>query len=496
MSARKTLGILVISLVLSGCGVLVRSVSLGFDGIRTSSLFVQGKRGNLTEKEIAWAKIAWRYFKNNTNVESGAVNSIDAYPSFTMSTVADYIAAMISARKLGIIEKKEFDHRVSSLLHFLNTMELFQGRLPNKIYHAKNSTMTTYDGSHGEIGWSAIDIGRLLIWLKILSIQYVEFHEYVDKAVMRWNFCDVIDEEGSLYAGDLHNGDLRIFQEGRLGYEEYAAIGFRAWGFEPTKAEELDPVELITIYDIDIYHDARDHRDDSVLSPVLTLPFALMGLEFNWDVISDDLSSDAVRTNNLMADVSDRVYRVQEKRYEEEKIYTARTEHVLSESPFFVYDTIFANGYSWNTIAEDSKIYPDKAIVATKAVFPMFVLWDTAYTNKLMLVIEELYDEKLGWYEGRYERTGGYEDVISASTNAIVMESLWYKVNGKLFSNTNDTLHGVIRMEDVFKHPGKCFPSLYKNTIPSSEADTEPAVMSAPEDVSGNVKNLEKVLNE
>ena len=32
-----------------------------------------------------------------------------------------------------------------------------------------------------------------------------------------------------------------IVQEGRLGYEEYAALGFQAWGFETRQASRLEP---------------------------------------------------------------------------------------------------------------------------------------------------------------------------------------------------------------------------------------------------------------
>ncbi|REL25338.1 DUF3131 domain-containing protein [Thalassotalea euphylliae] len=461
MLARKAL-VLLLVLKLSACGVVVRTIDSGITSFAHSGLFHQGQHGELTEKEQVWAKIAWTYFKNNSHVETGLANSIDGYPSATMSSIADYLAALVAARQLALIDKKEFDHRLSALLHFLNRMPLFRGRLPNKIYDTKNGKMLDYEGKNQEIGWSAIDIGRLLIWLRIVSQQYPEFHEYIDKAIFRWNFCDVIDQEGSLYTGSLVNNQISLRQEGRLGYEEYAAMGFRAWGFEPTKAESLDPLEVITIYGQDIYHDARDHRDDKVLSPILTLPFSYMGIEFNWDRVDDDRSLNSRHTNSLLYQAAKQVYQVQELRYVHEKIYTARTEHILDSAPYFLYDSVFANGYAWNTISDTGKTYPGKSLVSVKAAFSMHMLWDTDYTYKLMLVIEELYDAKRGWYEGRYESTGGYEEAISSSTNATVLEALLYKKVGKLFRPNREVTHSDIRMENVFKHPGKCFPALYR----------------------------------
>jgi len=456
----KTLG-LFICISLGGCGVVVRTIDSGLDGFTHSAIFRQGQHGPLDDKEMGWAKTAWQYFKNNSHVETGLTNSIDGYPSTTMTGIADYLAALVAARKLDIVDKKEFDHRVSSLLHFLNRMPLFMGRLPNKIYHTKSGKIIDYEGNENEVGWSAIDIGRLMIWLRIVSQQYPEFHEYIDKAILRWNFCDVIDLEGSLYTGFLVDGKITLHQEGRLGYEEYAAMGFRAWGFSPDKAESLNPLEVITMYGQDIYHDARDHRDDNVLSPILTLPYTLMGMEFNWDRVDDIKSFDSRHTNSLLNHAAWQVYKVQELRYENEKIYTARTEHILNSEPYFLFDSIFANGYAWNTIGDNSKTYNNKALVSVKAAFSMNVLWDTDYTYKLMLIVEELYDPKRGWFEGRYEDSGGYEEAISSSTNATVLEALLYKKTGKLFKQNTELTHSEIRMDNVFKHPGKCFPALY-----------------------------------
>lgn len=89
-----------------------------------------------------------------------------------------------------------------------------------------------------------------------------------------------------------------------------------------------------------------------------------------------------------------------------------------------MYDSIFANDYAWNTISDTSKTYKNKALVSVKTAFSMHILWNTDYTYKLMYIIEELYDAKRGWFEGRYENSGGYVEAIFSSTNATVLESL------------------------------------------------------------------------
>ena len=79
-----------------------------------------------------------------------------------------------------------------------------------------------------------------------------------------------------------------------------------------------------------------------------------------------------------------------------------------------------------------------------------------------MYIIEELYVAKRGGFEGRYENSGGYVEAIFSSTNATVLESLPYKQVGKLFRPNKRLTHSGIGMDNVFKHPGKFFPSLYK----------------------------------
>ena len=77
------------------------------------------------------------------------------------------------------------------------------------------------------------------------------------------------------------------------------------------------------------------------------------GLEFNWDKIDDRSSSDATHTDEVMSAMADSLYRVQEARWDADRIYTARGDHVVSGDPYFVYDAVYALGTPWITVAED-----------------------------------------------------------------------------------------------------------------------------------------------
>ena len=440
------------------CGVVVRKTVQGVKAVKNSSVFHQGRHGALNETERRWATIAWQYFKKNYQAETGLVNSVENYPATTMWHLADYIAALIAAHQLEIIDLHEFDKRLSKVLGFLNTMPLYGGKLPNHTYHTKSGRMVEFNNNPGKTGWSAVDLGRLLIWLHTAKVNYPHFSEYIDRVVLRWNFCELIDNCGTLYGALQVKDRQTIFQEGRLGYEEYAARGFELWGFNTERAASLEPSETVYVYGEPLRIDARDPRETGVQAPILSLGFFLDGMEFNWDLAGDRRSGAKVHSDSDMAEMAATVYRLQALRYEKDKIFTARTDHPLSSKPFFVYDSIFTMGFAWNTTDDQGKFEPKGALVATKAVFGMWVLWKTAYTDALMKVVDCLGDPKRGWLEGRHERSGAWEDLVTISTNAVVLEALWYKRKGKLNQGIEDVGYYEVNHSETFRSRSKCLP--------------------------------------
>jgi len=291
--------------------------------------------------------------------------------------------------------------------------------------------------------------------------------------MLRWSFCEVVDSCGGLYGGakvvvkeevDKKKKDAKPktvtkrYQEGRLGYEEYAAVAYQLLGFDTSLASSIEPSTTARIYDFDIPRDDRDPRTTGTWAPVLSGPYILHGMEFNWDLATDTESSNTVHTDTVMADIAAKVYAVQQERYDRERILTARTDHQLKGSPNFLFDSIFAAGFPWSTISDEGKNYPHLSLVSTKAVFGLWVLFKTPYTDRLMLMTEAIHNADRGWLEGRYERSGGWEGVITSDTNAMVLEALLYKVQGKLWRPPVEPSKGLILVQDRFTHPGKCLP--------------------------------------
>lgn len=472
----------------SGCGLAVRGTQKGLTKVANSELFWQGRHGKLSEQELEWAKIAWKYFVNNYHPDTGLVNGVDEFNVASVWNIADTIAATITAHSLELIDTYEFDHRISPLLEFINRMSLSYGKMPDVFYSAGEGSIVDQTGTpednskkdaaagsgtsgsgdkkgggeNGGLnaeqkGWSAIDIGRLLIWLQILRSYAPQYAEYIDKAILRWNFCQVINECGELFGVNRNSSSSPMSQHPQkpLGYYEYAIIGYSSWGFPRPTSKHKRPITKVLGIEIPVSEE--DFRENGISDPLVSLPYLLLGLEFNWDTIDDQSSPDSYSSDSEFADLAQRIYNVQERRYQAERIFTARTDYKRSSKPYLLYDSIFTDGYAWNTLTPEGEQHSELALVSTAAAFGMWALWKTPYTDGLLELTSTLYDQERGWFEGRREKDGGHERTITCTTNAVVLESLYYKTNGKLYNAPVPRSYADIILKDEFRRP-PCSP--------------------------------------
>lgn len=379
------------------------------------------KPRQLTTKEQQWARVAWKYFENNTVAQTGLVNSVDGYQSSTLWDTSSYLMATIAAERLGIIRQAEFDQRVAAVLKSLREIPLFDGQLPNKVYHTRSLAMVDYKNQVQEkgIGWSAIDIGRILVPFNILVWNYVQHTPAVDQVLQRWEMAEMI-KDGTLYGAALTTtGEIDYLQEGRLGYEEYAAKSFNLMGVDVSVAlDYLNYVNFVDIYGTQVATDSRDPEIFQAHNYVVSEPYILDGIEYGWDRVSRELAW--------------RVYQAQEKRYQETGVLTAVSEDSIDQAPYFVYNTVFTDGKTWNAITEDGSDASAYKTLSTKAVFGWHMLYETAYTQKLMERIAKAYNPEKGWYAGIYEADDTPNKSLSANTNGIVLETLAFRQSGQL----------------------------------------------------------------
>lgn len=448
-------------LLVSGCGSKYNSFSEDIVERKNHWSIPPARQGDLTEKEMDMARIAWKYFENNYQESTGLVNAVNNYPSVTWWDAASYLAGMTSALELGIIEKEEYDRRIIRFITTLNTMDLFRGEMPNKAYNTQNAAKVDYANQPGEIGYSALDLGRLLIWLHLIKNRYPEYATGIDSAVLRWNFCNIVDDDGLMFGALLEPGKpVQYLQEGRLGYEEYAAKGFQLWGFDTSTASMPEPYSTINLFGYDVPYDTRDPRKLKAHSYVVTESYVLDGIELGWDLSTDHSGPDTSYSNGWMAEFALQIYRVQEARYEATGIITARTEHQLASAPYFVYDTLYTDGYAWNTISEAGEYLPQYSAVAVKGAMGIWALWDTEYTDLLFDHISHLYDREKGFYEGIFENGTGLINTFTSNNNGILLEILLFKQQGKLMRYQDKPLPSLWdkALESPFGYEGQCLP--------------------------------------
>lgn len=369
----------------------------------------------LSETQREWARVAWRYFENNIDPTTGLANSVNGFPSTTMWDTGSFLAGMISARRLGLIDTAEFDRRMSLALASLAKIELFDGVLPNKAYDTRTLRMVDYVNrpSARGLGWSAIDIARLLVSLTYTARAYPEHASEVEAVISRFDLARLASD-GVLVGTSEDNGETIEHQEGRVGYEQYAARmavmagldAFRAW-------QVAETLTAVTVEGTQVPVDKR-----GPLAFVTSEPYLLYGLDFGFDA----------QTRRL----ADAVYRAQEARFAATGTLTAVSEGHIDQAPYFTYATVWANDVPWAVVNLKGERFDALRTLSTKTAFAWDALYHTPYSARLVEAVASLRAPDGGWLEGRYEASGEPDKSQTANTNGIVLASLAYRVFGPL----------------------------------------------------------------
>ncbi|GAA0399857.1 hypothetical protein GCM10009133_05860 [Cocleimonas flava] len=390
--------------------------------VNLGTCFVPKKE--LTEIDEHIAKTAWTYYENNYQEKTGLFNAANQYPSTTMWDTGSALAATIAAEDFGIIDDKEFDDKITALIKTLITMDLFKGIAPNKVYNTKTMKMVTYANkvTPDGVGVSVLDLARLVSWLRTLSCKHPKFTHQIDLALKRWNF-DTLIKDGRMQSLKRYpeTGEIKSFQEGRLGYEQYAAKILEREGHNLNVSSTYNNVDRkdIDIYGITVATDNRTPEEYHSNNSVVSESYIMDAIENGYDDENTPL------INNI--------YQVQKKRWEETGIVTAVSEDNINKKPYFVYNTIFSGGKTWVAKSSKGAILTEHKTVSNKAAIAMSLLYpDDSYSDVLFNKVKSAYDPKKGWYSGIYENGEGYNSSTTANTNGVILSALLYKKYGSM----------------------------------------------------------------
>ena len=379
----------------------------------------------LCEADIEAAKIAWTYFENNYQKDTGLFNAANNYPSTTMWDTGSALAATIAAEDFGFISKKEFDDKITALIKTLVKIKLFDDIAPNKVYNTKNVEMVTYANkvTPDGIGISVLDLARLVSWLNTLTCKHPKFKHQVKLALDRWNF-DTLIKDGRMHSIKRYpkTGETKSFQEGRFGYEQYAAKILKREGHD--------------LYISSTYNN-QDRNDIDILGvTVATDNRTPEEYHSSNSVVSESYIMDAIENgyDDENTDIIDNIYKVQKRRWEQTGIVTAISEDNINRKPYFIYNTIFSGGKTWVAKTSKGEILQQHKTVSNKAALAMAILYpEDEYSTVLVDKVKSAYDPKKGWYSGIYENGDGYNSTTTANTNGVILSALLYKKYGSTY---------------------------------------------------------------
>ena len=366
------------------------------------------------------SRTAWAFVNRNYQPATGLSRAHDTYQFVTLWDVASGLAALYSARELGIVSDAIYGQRMGRALATLSTMDLFDRAAFNKSYDSRTGRMIDrrQQPSSRGYGWSTTDLGRLLIWLRIIAVNQPQYATQAAAIVRRFDISRII-ANGYLQGQDLDpaTGLIRVYPESRLGYEQYAAAGFALWGFRAENALNARlnaiPVDVLGVQLI------ADRRGGERIT---SEPYIMMGMETGW--YSPELRQQAWR-----------VLAVQEARYRNTGTLTMASEDALPDPPyFFYYYNIYRDGRAFTVDAPAGGGYVDRPRwLSSKAAFAWHALLPTPYTLVALQAVQGAAIPGRGWGAGVYENTLRPTGDASLNTAALILEAAAYQLRGHPF---------------------------------------------------------------
>lgn len=364
----------------------------------------------LTRNELLLAKKAQFYFERNYRERTGFWDSVQGYPHTTMWDIASGIAATLALEGLELTGREETQRNLARTLKSLNALPLYRNTLPNREYSTKTALPSgrLSDTITNGNGWSALDIGRLLIWLKILTQQYPEFIPDVEQLTNKWQLDKAV-HNGTLYGTNYYKGKEYYRQEGRNGYLQYASRGFELFDYRlphPNLEQYLLNVE---ISGTPISTDTRN-------VPFLTSdPYVLASIEFGRD---DEWNQ------------VDNFYDLHRSHSEKNGKLYSYAEDAMNKNPWFAYNNLYYYGKPWTSVSPSGKTIENPQIFSHKVAFGYSVLFDDSFSQQLFDTVLDNSLHSRSIPTGQYEN-GGMNTAFNINTNSLILVALWYKQNGQ-----------------------------------------------------------------
>ena len=194
----------------------------------------------LADPDLEAAQIAWRYFERNYHPETGLVSSVEGYPSTSVWDVGlDAARDGRRPRARPRSTRAAFDARVDDAAPDARDAAALRGRAAEQGVRRRDRRDDDYANQPAAagIGFSALDLGRLVSALTLLAERCPAAPRRRSGACSGAGASAGSSATASSTARTVDAaGKVQIVQEGRFGYEQYAAQSFARLGFGMARA--------------------------------------------------------------------------------------------------------------------------------------------------------------------------------------------------------------------------------------------------------------------
>ena len=363
------------------------------------------------------ARAAWKLIESHYYPATGLVSAQPSFPYPTTWDIASTLLAYHAARGLGLVDEATYRQRASRLLATLNNGRLYNGIAYGRNYDARTGELVGADNKpdRNGTGYSAIDVGRLLVALAVVAKHDPQLADAARTAAARIDRTRAV-KDGYLTGAQINaeTGKLSEYQEGRIGYEQYAAAGYALWGLRPAGA--LDPranAVSAKVLGIPIAADKRG------LDRLTSEPLVLHGLELGWDPSLREL---AIQTLSVQA-----------KRFVTTGQMTMMSEDAVNRAPYyFYYYCVYCSGKPFVVNVHSPTIQLDgPKWISTKAAFAWYAVLPSKYTRQAIDAVRPALSATSGWASGVYEGSNASTRTYSLNTAAVILEAALYRKKGR-----------------------------------------------------------------
>jgi len=376
------------------------------------------------EQDLKDATIAWRYFENNYNPETGIVNGSNNYTTIKVDAIGKTIMATISAKKLNIITQNIFIEKMDKIIETIKGLKLYNDELPNRYYDALTGEPTN------PRGWDLYSIAHLITGLYYLQKDYPKYQNDIFLIIAKYDFSRALKEGMKNYSSNDEGKEWSdyVVDPAKEYYIHNALKLFNIYSYSHFVGEKNLDYRAVYGYEVPLGFHHGVTNAESYLWSMMEHPYYLKYKHY-----------------------SSNIYLALKERYTRTSKISTSTEEHLDQDPYWIQNTIYHNKRHWSDFDNADHNLAKFKLVSTKASFIYNALYGYIDNYAILLndYTKDFYKKDYGWFGGYYSDFKRINKSLNILTNSAVLESIYYKKVGNLYYNKKDKLADKIAIHNI-----------------------------------------------